>query len=365
MTGNHLVCTFPLQQESRDRLAESGLFESIEYWPSTYSQGTKHPKAQWSHIPADIPEEVWQRTTHLYTFFATPDTFDLTPNLRLMQSGTAGFEHLLVQPFFRTIPQNVKDEKKLNVAGAAGVHATTIAEYVLMNVINFYHKARLLEKMQQTAHWNREPYVPPGTINGTRELRGKTMGIVGYGSIGRECARLASAFGMKIVAANSRGVKTPHHGFRVEGTGDVDGNLPEAWYSTANDDSLREMFGRSDILVLACPLTDATRHIINVKTLGWLKDGAFMVNVSRGGTVDQEALLAALDGERLAGAALDVSDPEPLPDNHPFWRHPKVNFTPHISGSGEYYEARCMDLLMENTRRLQEGKSILNRVELS
>lgn len=364
LQGRHCLCLFPLHDGNLDRIKDSGMFDTVDCYPSIYRKGTSHPDAYWNHEPADVPAEIEQRATHLLTIGFTMHNRTAGPNVKLIQTFTAGIDHIRNREFFKTLPEEDK-AGGLHLCNASGVHSTTIGEYALMQTLKYYHRSWLLDEMQRSAHWDRDPYCPPGTIDGTRELRGRTMGVLGYGCIGRECARLAHAFGMRIVAGSSKGVKTRNDNFTLDGTGDPEGNLPQAWYKTGDEAQLREFLSQSDVIVICCPLTDETKHIINSTTLAHVKPSAFLINISRGGTVDQDALIASLDDGRLGGAALDVTDPEPLPDNHPLWTHPKITLTPHVAGSGEHYESRCVDLLLLNTQRLRDGKLPLNRVDLT
>ena len=360
----HCLCLFPLHEENLQRIKDSGLFDTVECYPSVYRKGTTHPDAYWNHEPAKVPAEIERRATHLLTLGFTMQNRQAGPNVELIQTFTAGIDHIRHREFFQSLSDEDK-AGKIHLCNASGVHSTTIGEYALMQVLKYYHRNWLLESMQRTEHWDRDPYCPPGTIEGTKELRGRTMGVLGYGCIGRECARLASAFGMRIVAGSSRGVKTRNENFTLAGTGDPEGDLPDAWYRTGDEHQLKEFLSRCDVIVISCPLTDDTRHVINTTSLGYAKSDALLINLSRGGTVDTDALVQALDEHRLGGAVLDVTEPEPLPDKHPLWSHPKITLTPHVAGSGEHYESRCVDLLLINTARLRDGLVPLNRVDLT
>jgi phosphoglycerate dehydrogenase-like enzyme len=356
---SHLLITFPLASHLVDRIRTSLPFTTVSHYPSTYTPGTKHPKALWSHEPALIPAEIWSRTTVLLTMFIVPDSHSQTPNLHFIQGMSAGVEHLLSAPFFSTVSPT-----SITVATASGVHATNIAEYVLMQSLNAYHKQSILRSIQASARWNRTAYVPAASLAGSPELRGDTMGILGYGCIGRECARLAHAFGMRILAATSSGVKTAARGFTVPGTGDPEGFIPESWYRSSDAESLRAFLEAVDILVIACPLTSATRRLISGATILHLKKTAYIINIARGPIVDHDALYDALAEKRIAGAILDVTEPEPLPAGHRLWTEENCVVTPHVSGSGTMYEERCVDLLEVNVRRIGEGREVLNRVDL-
>ena len=290
--------------------------------------------------------------------FFVPPSLAAAPNLRFIQGMSAGVEHMLTAPFFAEAP-------KVTVASASGVHSTNIAEYVLMQCLNAYHRQSVLRNIQQGEKWSRTLYVPGGSLVGSPELRGDVLGVLGYGCIGREVGRLGRAFGMTVLAASSTGEKAVARGWTVEGTGDEDGLIPKRWYSTNDTQSLREFLEAVDVLVLACPLTDVTRGLISETTLRYLKRTAYVVNIARGPVVDHAALYTALEEERIAGAILDVTDPEPLPPGHKLWTAKNCVITPHISGSGTMYEERCVDLLETNLKRLNQGEDVLNKVDVS
>lgn len=333
-------------------------FASVTHWPSAHTQGTKHPKALWSHEPPSIPDDVWQKATVLMTMLFVPDSRAQAPNLRFIQGMSAGLEHMLSTPFLTSSPE-------ITVASASGVHSTNIAEYVIMQSLNAFHKQSVLREIQQKDQkWARTKYVPAGSLSGSPELRGSTTGILGYGCIGRECGRLARAFGMEVLAASSTGVKAPARGFTVAGTGDPEGEIPKKWYSSADAASLKEFLESVDILVLACPLTKVTTGLISATTIKYLKKSAYVVNIARGPVIDHEALYEALEEERIAGAILDVTDPEPLPAGHKLWTATNCVITPHISGSGTMYEERCVDLLEINLKRMANGEEVLNKVDV-
>jgi phosphoglycerate dehydrogenase-like enzyme len=172
-------------------------------------------------------------------------------------------------------------------------------------------------------------------------LRGKTLGLVGFGSIAQHVARFAGAFDMEVVATR-----------RSAGAA-VDGVRFAA---------LEQVLAAADHLVLALPLTPATHGLIGAAELRMLKPGAHLVNISRGGVLDQEALLAALDRGQPALATLDVATPEPLPAGHPLYTHPRVHLSPHISWSGGDRGLGFVKMFVENIRRFRAGEELINPV---
>ena len=188
-------------------------------------------------------------------------------------------------------------------------------------------------------------------------IRGRTAVIVGYGSIGREVARQLSALGMRIIAVKARPYDRHDIAFRVPGTGDPDGSIPERIVADA---ALREAVREADVVVVTMPLTDASRGIVWAEVIAALPPRAWLINISRGPLVDEPALLEALRRGRLAGAVLDVFGQEPLPPDSPWWDAPNVIVTPHASGD----TLRFLDeLVVENVRRYLAGEPLLNQVD--
>src|SRR5690606_1309241 len=179
-----------------------------------------------------------------------------------------------------------------------------------------------------------------------REVAGTTLGLVGFGGIGREVASRARALGMEVLALRRRRAEAPQ-GVEVH----------------SGPEGLAELLRRSDHLVLALPETPETRGMIGAAELAGMKEGAVLVNVARGGVLDEEALARALEGGRLRGAALDVFREEPLPPESPLWGLPNVLVTAHVSATSRGFWRRETDLIVENLRRYLAGEPLLNEVD--
>ena len=175
-----------------------------------------------------------------------------------------------------------------------------------------------------------------------RELHGATLGILGYGGIGRATAQRARGFGMRVLALR----RHP----------EPDEFADAVWGLERLDDLLRE----SDYLLVSCALTDETRGMIGERELALMKPHAVIVNVARGAVIAAPALLRAQQKRRIGGAGLDVTDPEPLPADSPLWRMDNVIITPHVSGSSPETSRRQFELLEENVRRFAAGRDLLN-----
>ena len=187
------------------------------------------------------------------------------------------------------------------------------------------------------------------------------MGIVGYGSLGREIARLARAFGMTVLATKREVRHLADDGWRLNGTGDARAQAVRRLYPPQ---ALKSMLRECDYIVLTVPLTPNTQQLIGAAELEAMKPGAFLVNVSRGRVVDERALAKALRDGGLGGAALDVFETEPLPQDSPLWSMPNVILSPHVSGFTPHYDKRALAVFEDNLRRYLDGKPLLNLVDM-
>lgn len=176
---------------------------------------------------------------------------------------------------------------------------------------------------------------PASSASPSLELDGRVLGIIGLGRIARRVATAATALGMKVIA---------HDPYLKPG---------DVAYPLV---SLDELLGSADVVTLHAPATAATEHLINATTLALMKPGAYLVNCARGGLVDQDALIGALNSGRLAGAALDVTTPEPLPVGHPLLVHPKVIVTPHIASSTGAGRRRLYEQAIDNALAVLSGR---------
>jgi len=187
------------------------------------------------------------------------------------------------------------------------------------------------------------------------------FGVIGYGSIGRELARLAkAAFAMTVLACKRDPARHADPDWCPPGTGDPEGALPDAWLGPAE---LPELLARSDAVVMCAPLTAETRRLLGAAEFRRMKPSAYFVNVGRGATVDERALAQALGEKRLAGAAVDVFAEEPPPAGHPLYGLDNVILSPHVSGFLPSYDDRCAELFAENLRRWLAGAPLLNLVD--
>ena len=295
----------------------------------------------------DIPADVWNRTQVLYTDRVLPEP-SRAPNLRWIQFNSAGIDfaagsELLHQP-------------EIIATTLSGASAIQAGEFILMMLLSLAHRLPELMANQARAEWPRdrwERFMP-------HELRGATVGLVGYGSIGRQVAFLLQPFGANILAAKQDVMHPQDTGYAQDGLGDPQGNLFQRLYPIQ---ALSSMLKLVDFAVVTLPLTPETRGLIGAEELAAMKPTACIVDIARGGIIDQAALIAALQEHRLAGAALDVFPEEPLPPSSPLWRMPTVIITPHIAGISPYYTDRGLALFTENVNRYLVGLPLYNQFE--
>ena len=295
----------------------------------------------------ELPPDVWSEVEVLCTFGALPEVAQ-APRLRWVQLLSAGADHAIDHPVFR---------EDVLLTTTSGIHAINIGELVMLMMLAWGQRLPGLIEHQRRATWpeNRfELFLP-------QELRGATIGIIGYGSIGREVGRLACAFGMRVLALDES--EDPvDGGYTVPGVGDPEGGIPER---LLRPHELRTMLAECDYVVLAVPLTGATRSLIGPDELQAMKRSAFLINIARGGVVDEPALVRALREGWIAGAGLDVFVQEPLPSDNPLWGMENVILTPHIAGMTPHYNERAADVFAENLRRYLSGQPLLNQVDFA
>ena len=275
-----------------------------------------------------------------------PSDLRRTPRLRWLQNGSSGVDFLDL---------NTLHDAGITVTNGSGIHAVPIAEYVLEAMLHVVRDVGARQANQAVHGWPESQQAVAGGV-----MRGKTVVIVGYGSIGREVARLAAAFGMRVLAVKADPSRLEDRGYSVPGTGDPDGRIPERIVGPAE---LLSVVGEADFLVAALPGTATTRLTVNADAIAALPNHAWVINVGRGPAIETAALVAALHGRRIGGAVLDVFDTEPLPPDSPLWDVPNLTITPHVSGAPPQIFDLFEGLLAENLRRFAEGVPLLNVVD--
>lgn len=252
------------------------------------------------------------------------------PKLKWVQTMTAGVERFARMDIWQS---------PVIITGVSGIHATPIGEFTLQLMLMFAKRAPQCFQMKQKHEWQR---FMPST------LRGKTVGIVGLGNIGREVARLSKAFGMRVIA-------TRRSATRLKRARHVDTLFPPG--------QLEQLLSESDYVVVATPLTPQTRGFIGEKELRSMKPGAYIINIARGGIIDEEALIRALDEKWIAGAGLDVVATEPLPPESRLWDFDNVILSPHVAGGMEDYMKHATGVFCENIKRYLNGEKLRNVVD--
>lgn len=231
---------------------------------------------------------------------------------------------------------------------SAGVHGPPMAESVMAMLLYFARGLDLAARAQREGRWGAAEFWAADSP--VTELAGSTVGVIGFGGIGREVARRASCMGSRVVAVRRTGSSAAPA-------------VPGGVAVRTGPEGLSHVLANSDYAVLAVPETPRTRNLMNRRRIFSMKRGAVLVNVARGRIVDEEALLEALDAGHLRGAALDVFHAEPLPGGHPFYQHPRVLVTPHVSATTRRFWERETDLIADNLQRFARGDPLRNLVD--
>jgi phosphoglycerate dehydrogenase-like enzyme len=305
------------------------------------------PRLRIERYPTNVPDRAWENVEILYTGGAFPKP-EQAPRLRWIQLHSAGVNHALRQPIIQS--------RDIEVTTLSGIHAVPMSEFSIAMMLAFTYQLPKVLRLQAKVEWipDRDTEFRPVP------LRGQTLGIVGYGNIGRELARAAAALGMTVLATK-RDVMHPadEEGFRVPGTGDPEGDVPARLYPPQ---AIGSMAKECDFLVVTAPLTDDTRHMIDANVLKQMKKTAVIINVARGAVIDEAALTEALQAKKIGGAALDVFEVEPLPADSPLWKMDNVIVSSHIAGNFSTYDETSMDLFKENLKRYLENVPLINLV---
>ena len=329
-----LVTAIPLDEGQRRRLTE-------------ISPGLEIHADGFLRTPEAVADLLVENTEILYAVRVPRDILTRAPGLKWLHLMSAGCDRLAGNPVLSS---------PVRITTSSGIHATPIAEYVLGVILALYRWLPQAYRGQLEKEWLGQDFF----ARGSRELRGKTVGIVGYGSIGREVARLAKPFGTRILALKRDASSPADTGYAPEGTGDREGTIPEKIFSS---DQLGEMLPQCDVVVIAVPYVEKTHHLLGRAEFELMKPRSFLVNIARGAVLDEEALIAALKDGPMGGAALDVFETEPLPESSALWDMPNVILTPHISGASRPYRRRAFEILAENLRRYVAGETLLNLVD--
>jgi D-2-hydroxyacid dehydrogenase (NADP+) len=265
--------------------------------------------------------------------FPTTDLLAAGKSLRWIQSPSAGVNYL------QDLAELVEND--IVLTNTRGAHGPSIGEHTFALLFALTRHIPESVQAQREHRWAR-----PELYRTSREMRGLTMGVVGYGAIGRAVAQRARGFDMEVLAVDRHPeLAAPF--------------VVETW----DMERLPELLEQSDVVVVAAPLTAESYHLIDAAALARMKPDAYLIVVSRGGIVDEDALVDALEGGKLAGAGIDVTEVEPLAADSRLWDAPNLLITPHTAGDSSEKERRCIEILRENLVRFSQGEMLLNVVD--
>lgn len=301
------------------------------------------------HLSQQFPEvQVVQRDSYdgieqdlsdaevVFTISLRPEQFALAHNLRWIHAPTAAVHQLL-------FPEVINSQ--VVITNSREVHGPVVAEHVMALIFALAKKLPQAALLQQRRVWGQESIWKDGQH--PQEIAGATLGLIGVGSIGQRVAQMASALGMRVIAVREH----------------VEKGTPDGVERVFPISQLHEFLRKSDYVVIAAPLTPATHGIMNAASFAAMKPSAYLINVGRGPQVDVPALVDALRVHRIAGAALDVFDREPLSADSPLWGLGNVLITPHTAGLTDRLWNRHYELFSDNLRRYQAGEPLLYQVD--
>jgi len=265
----------------------------------------------------------------------TPKLFSAAKKLRWVQSISSGVDSFMYPEFINS------DVLLTSEKGLVGEHLADHAFGLLLALTRQLAAARDLGPDS----WNNRPGLRAQEV----ELTGLNLGIIGFGGTGRAVAKRAHTFGLRIRAIDKD---------LMDGTDSVN--------KVESAEALDDLLAWSDILAICCPLTEETDKLINQETLGQLKTGAYIINVTRGEIIDEDSLVDALKSGHVRGAGLDVTPREPLPAESELWRLPNVVMTPHTAGASQYRASRNLERFISNVEKFRQNlplDGIIDKVE--
>lgn len=295
--------------------------------------------------PVSIAQVLSEEVSVLLTE-VIPDIGHTSRALRWIHLLSAGYDQLVGHP--------ICGRSGLRISTSAGVCAGHMAEFVVGQILRHVKRFDEMAALQETRHW------PDRVRMATDTLRGRRAVIVGYGAAGRESARLLRALGVEVDVVQRSNGRQKFVGYMpFPGMGDPEGSLPGRVFTL---DCLYEAVAEADFVILSIPLTERTRHLLNVSVLRALKRGAVIINIARGALIDHDALRQALEAGHVAHAYLDVFPVEPLPSNSPIWNFPQTSVTPHMAGVVPMDNTMAESLFRDNLERFRSGRPLLNEI---
>ncbi|MSP13804.1 MAG: D-2-hydroxyacid dehydrogenase [Chloroflexi bacterium] len=292
----------------------------------------------------NLPKEQIDKVEVLFADYPPHNLQEMT-SLEWIQLGSAGYEQIYDYPL---------TQMGIRVSNASGVNDIPIAEWCIAMMLMFERDIRGLLEMQKQRGWDRQARFQS-------ELRGRRVGIIGYGNIGRTVASLSHAMGLEVWAMSRQPIGPRPNRYTPLGVGDPEGTIPVRTFTL---DQMSAFLPHLDYLVLTTPMTPTTNGLLGEAELRLLKPSAVILNPSRGRLVKEDALLRALRENWIAGAALDTHYHYPMPPDHPLWALPNVIMTPHISGShgARFYSKRLWELFIQNLDRYKHDQPLLNEL---
>ncbi len=275
-----------------------------------------------------VPEEI--KEAHIAYGRVKPEEFALAKSLEYIQLSWHGVENMCY-------PELVASQ--VQVANCRGMCSQSMTEHVFALILGFFRGLPQAFAGQQQKTWTHEPPMMP-------LVKDMVIGVMGTGSIGNRIAEVAHALGSPVIGLNTSG------------------QAESLYKNVYASEALHTFLGECDVVVSTLPNTPATYQMMNGAAFAAMRPTALFINVGRGTTVDSEALIAALEQEVIAGAALDVTDPEPLPDNHPLWSAKNCIITPHKSGLNPYNGDVAFDLFLRNLGHYLAGRPLESLVDL-
>jgi len=317
------------------------IYHRLELWqaPAWFGQrlGRKFPGLQIVQRNSYEGIETELRDAEvMFTLSLRPEQFAAASQLRWIHAPTAAVHQFM---FPELIDSNVV------LTNSTEVHGPVVAEHVIALIFALAKKIPQAVLLQREKVWGQETMWTQGRH--LKEIAGATLGLIGVGSIGRRVARMASALGMRVIALREH----------------VEKGTPEGVEQIFGPPKLQTLLGQSDFVVMAAPLLSATKGLMDAKRLSWMKPSALLINVGRGPQVDEMALADALRNRRIAGAALDVFEQEPLPPESPLWDLDNLLITPHTAGLTDKLWDRHYELFSENLRRYLSRQVLLHVVD--
>lgn len=274
-----------------------------------------------------------------------PSSLEGAPRLRWIQFTWEGVDH---------ISEEMR-KSDIIITNAGGAHSIQMAEHVFSYLLTISRKVPMYLELQKESKWLDWPKQPP-----LRRLYGSTIGILGYGRIGRTVAKIAQGFGMRILVSKKNPSEMSEEGYYEDNSYDIEGSIPERVFGP---DELEELLPLCDYLVVTLPLTEDTRGLIGKRELRLMKEDSVLINIGRGPIVKEKDLIEALTEGWISGAGLDVFDQEPLPPENPLWDLDNVIITPHSGVGGDPADEKILEIFAENLERFRKGGELINRID--